>query len=126
MIWFVLIADLRHIDYNAKVAKRQQKYRVHCESGVTLGHICDAMQHLFEMHPAAKFVMVESIRCDTEALAVHNTPTTKNYLPGSSAEYAMEEQIRWAAERNAAIEEEAPRMKSWMPGMSAERMHEWQ
>ena len=82
------------------------------------------MQHLFEMHSAAKFVMVESIRCDVESIVINDQPTTKSYLPGSSAEFAMEDQARWAAaEKDSTEDDEGPRTKSWVPGMSAEPVH---
>lgn len=81
-----------HIDYKAKLPKSEQKYSLHCPLGVTLGHIVDAMAELFEKHPAAKFVMVESVRPnalrETDAGELPNdaTPTTRSYMPGSSAE----------------------------------------
>jgi hypothetical protein len=77
-----------HIDYNPKVPKTEQKYRCHCSEGVTLGHIVDALTHLFELHPAAKFVMVESLRLPSAGtqMTVEERPTTKLYYPGSSAE----------------------------------------
>lgn len=79
-----------HIDYNAKFPKSQQKYRVHCPNGVTLGHLVDALCHLFEMHSAAKFVMVESVRCGPHDATVDDRPTTKSWMPGMSAERAQE------------------------------------
>lgn len=111
-----------HIDYNPKVPKSRQKYRVHCPEGVTLGDLVDAFCHLFEMHSAAKFVMVESVRCVSQQ-TVEDGPTTKSYLPGSSAEFALEEQARWA---EVEMDDERPRTKSWIPGSSAERAHGWQ
>ena len=115
-----------HIDYNPKVPKSQQKYRVHCPSGVTLGHLIDAICHLFQMHSAAKFVMVESLRCVPDQSTAEDGPTTKSYLPGSSAEFALEEQARWAdGDKNTVDEDERPTTKTWIPGSSAERAHGW-
>ena len=113
-----------HIDYNAKLPKSQQKYRVHCLEGVTLGDIVDAFAHLFEMHSAAKFVMVESLRCGSAQILVEGEPTTKNYLPGSSAEFALEEQAKWTEVEKD--EDERPTTKTWIPGSSAERAYGWQ
>ena len=83
---------MTHGDYNPKVPKSEQRYRVRCAEGVTLGHLVDAMIELFEKHPAAKFVMVESVRSpsvdssDGNLQPVDDRPTTKPYMPGSSAE----------------------------------------
>lgn len=79
-----------HWDYNAKLPKSQQRYRVHCASGITLGMIVDAVGELFEKHPNTRFVMVESLRTRDEAERANpearERPTTRSYLPGSSAE----------------------------------------
>ncbi|KAK3706495.1 hypothetical protein LTR37_012705 [Vermiconidia calcicola] len=77
-----------HIDYDGNVPKTEQKYCVHRPEGVTLGDIVDAMRELFEKHPTAKFVMVESLRVPSqgEATVAEEGPTTKTYYPGSSAE----------------------------------------
>jgi hypothetical protein len=77
-----------HIDYNAKVPKTEQKYRVHCPEGVKLGDIVDAFSHLFGQHPAATFVMIESLRPQTAggAMTVDERPLTRLHYPGSSAE----------------------------------------
>ena len=117
-----------HIDFNAKVPKTEQKYRVHCPSGVTLGHIVDAMTHLFEKHAAAKFVMVESLRRpakDAPMIVDEGGPTTKMYLPGSSAEFAIAERERWKTPVHD-FEDEGPRTKLYYPGLSAEGAHGWQ
>ena len=77
------------MDYNAKLPKTEQKYRGHRPGGVTLGDIVDAITELFEKSPAAKFVMLESLRfpaaADT-AMTVEERPRTKLYYPGLSAE----------------------------------------
>jgi len=74
----------------------------------------DALAHLFEMHSAAKFVMVESVRCGAERAVSEEGPTTKNYLPGSSAEFALEEQARWTEVNKDEDEDERPTTKSWI------------
>lgn len=75
-----------HIDYNSKVPKSQQKHRKQCPDGVTLGDLVDAMTHLFEQHSTAKFVMIESVRCDSNSALTDERPTTKSYMPGLSSE----------------------------------------
>ena len=116
-----------HIDYNAKMPKSKQKYRVHCADGVTLGDIVDAFGHLFEKHSAAKFVMVESVRCAAKEVK-DEQPMTKLHLPGSSAEMAMEERLLWADPKVYGVEDadDRPTTKMYLPGSSAERAHGWQ
>ena len=78
------------------------------------------------MHAAAKFVMVETLRCVPNQSVAEDRPTTKSYLPGSSAEFAMEEQARWIElDKNAVDENEQPTTKTWVPGSSAERAYGW-
>lgn len=78
-----------HHDYNGKLPKTEQRYRGHRPKGVTLGDLVDAMAELFEKHPTAKFVMVESLRrpaAPETAMTVDERPRTKLYYPGLSAE----------------------------------------
>jgi hypothetical protein len=76
-----------HADYDPKLPKTRQRYRVHCPNGVTLGHLVDAFGELFTKHSWAKFVMVESLRCgDGEGEGEEEGPRTKLYYPGMSAE----------------------------------------
>ena len=83
-----------HLDYNSELPKSGQRYRVHCPDGVTLGHVCDAVSELFEKHGDARFVMVESLRLpnvnagETAIELSEDRPTTKDYVPGLSAEKA--------------------------------------
>lgn len=115
-----------HIDYDSKVPKSRQKYRVHCPNGVTLGHIADAIRHLFELHSGVKFVMVESIRNSPEFPTKYSSSTTQNYLPDGSNEYTREGKGRRVASDTSVIEEEeGPTTRSWVPGLSAEQVHEW-
>ncbi|KAF2478738.1 hypothetical protein BDY17DRAFT_328259 [Neohortaea acidophila] len=81
-----------HLDYNAKVPKSEQKYVVHRPGGVTLGDLVDAYTHLFETHPAAKFILIESLRIlpIDEVKLEEDRPTTKMYMPGSSAERSLD------------------------------------
>lgn len=82
-----------HYDYNAKLPKTEQRYRMRVPEGITLGHIVDAFGELFAKHPAAKFVMVESLRrpaVSEEEMTVDERPRTKLYYPGMSAERAHE------------------------------------
>ena len=121
---------MTHIDFNARVPKNEQKYRVHCPDGVTLGHIVDAFSHLFEKHSAAKFVMVESVRVASKEAKNEQLeqPTMKTHLPGSSAEFAMEERLLWADPKMYGVEDtdDRPTTKMYLPGSSAERAHGWQ
>lgn len=82
-----------HLDYDPGLPKLGQKYRKHCSGGVTLGMVVDAVCELIEKDSSAKFVMVESLRmieedesqtCTTKL--EDDRPTTRGYLPGSSAE----------------------------------------
>ncbi|CAK3853698.1 Hypothetical predicted protein [Lecanosticta acicola] len=76
-----------HVDYDATLPKSEQENRVHCPDGVTLGHVVDALGGMFEKHANAKFVMVESLRMpDGDGDLSEDRPTTKTYIPGSSAE----------------------------------------
>lgn len=77
-----------HQDYDPSLPKSEQRYRVHCPGGVTLGHICDAVTELFEKDGHAKFVMAESLRVQRGGDLSEDRPTTKTYVPGSSAERA--------------------------------------
>ena len=81
-----------HIDYNSKLPKHQQKYRVHHPDGITLGAMCNAVSEIFDEYPSARFVMIESVRVQTsderEIDLSDDRPTTKSYIPGSSAEKA--------------------------------------
>ena len=53
-----------HWDFDPKLPKDQQQYRVHCKDGVTLGMIADAFGELFGKCSEARYVMVESLRSD--------------------------------------------------------------
>lgn len=77
-----------HVDYDGKLPKTQQKYRKHCSTGITLGMMVDAISELFVKHPNARFVMLESLRVggDEHVALKDDRPTTKAYLPGSSAQ----------------------------------------
>ncbi|KAK5120163.1 hypothetical protein LTR85_006644 [Meristemomyces frigidus] len=77
-----------HLDYDAKLAKTRQRYRVHSPQGVTLGMIVDAISELFDKHSNARFVMIESLRVGGEVKTrlEDDRPLVKEYLPGSSAE----------------------------------------
>ena len=78
-----------HIDYDPKLPKHQQKHRIHRADGITLGDMCDAIGELFDKHPAARFIMIESVRVQASPSDTENDrPTTKTYIPGSSAEKA--------------------------------------
>lgn len=79
-----------HQDYNPRLPKCKQRYRVHSDEGVTLGQICDAVAELFEEDGEARFVMVESLRMQKveEVDLSEDRPLTKAYVPGSSAERA--------------------------------------
>ena len=115
-----------HIDYNAKRSKSEQKYSVHCPDGVTLGDLVDAYSHLFEKHPAAKFVMVESVRA-TAGSSIE-PPTTKPRPLGSNAGLVMDERLLWTDPKMYGVEEaeDRPTTKTYLPGSSAERAHGWQ
>ena len=102
---------MTHVDYDPRVSKCEQKYRKYAAGGVTLGMIVDVVGELFEKYSGAKFVLVESVRrpgpvvteedlraggtdgCSDAVAAMRldddeDRPTTKMYLPGSSAEKA--------------------------------------
>lgn len=78
-----------HGDYDPKVPKARQRYRKRCPEGVTLGDVVDAVRELMEMRSDARFVMVESLRTLHEVELREDRPSTKSYIPGSSAEKAF-------------------------------------
>lgn len=83
-----------HLDYDPKLPKANQKYRKHRTEGVTLGMIVDAVGELFDMDREARFVMVESLagakagKGEAMVDLSKHRPTTRSYVPGSSAEKA--------------------------------------
>lgn len=82
---------MTHLDYDGKVPKSRQRYRVYRAEGVTLGDVVDAVGEMFEKHADARFVMIESLRVGSDDAKVtlkleDDRPTTKAHLPGSSAE----------------------------------------
>ncbi|EME47891.1 hypothetical protein DOTSEDRAFT_51183 [Dothistroma septosporum NZE10] len=78
-----------HMDYDPKLPKSKQKYRVHCSEGATLGNMVDAASELMEKHSEAKFVMIESVRTAGELELSEARPTTEDYVPGICAEKAF-------------------------------------
>lgn len=80
-----------HLDYVRSLPKLRQRFRKERREGVTLGMVVDAVGELFEGDREARFVMVESLAAEgavDEGDLSQDRPTTRSYMPGSSAEKA--------------------------------------
>lgn len=81
-----------HLDYDPALPKAQQRWRKGRQEGVTLGMVVDAVGEMFGRDGEARFVMIESLAGfgdEGEGVDLSlDRPTTRSYMPGSSAEKA--------------------------------------